>query len=1140
MRKTNKTSRICYGLGEGEAEFQEQLAKSMVEVRTGKDSDKPTLTKSILNILDGGDNSNISRLAFETDPSQVNNFAGVYHAKLRLVPDSVLKRIAIQDSLVASIVRARQNHLTSFGRPRPDRFSSGFIIKPNTGTLDKLDAEGKKEFAKKVERAIKLLNTCGHTEGVQTEHQRTFAEYLGLSARSAVVCGRIATEIVYVKDATTDQDRFSHFVCTDAGTIYRATIDKSGQESIRKDAYHLLCKLTGKKLVPERWNDNEEYAWVQVIEGTPKQVFTKDEMKVYNFYPVPDVELDGYPVTPIDTVITAITTHINITTHNKLYFQSGRATRGMLILKSDDASPQMIHQIKQNFNACINGSNASWRMPVFGVPTDGEITWQPIDTGGGRDMEFQYLTDMNAREILTSFMMSPDELPGWSYLSRGTASQALSECVAAESRIVTSSGQIGIGDFVGPVKEREGVFWTGTDWGRGRAFRSGVKKLVETELGCGVVLRTSPDHRFRVINDNGGLDWKHQSELKVDDRVLVNKKPIEGNEELVPSFKGRRLTPEVTEVLGWMIGDGCLVADKVRTGAKLHLFYHPEVEEAEWIQQSETLSGFGLTVHQEETLLSDEEREEEKNRYGFKSIAYRRLRNTVYDTDFYRWLIDLGFSPSSRGEIGKTIPSIFHVLPIKYRQAFLRGLFSADGGKVNETGGVALTIQNGRLRDQVRQMLLGLGVRTLPCKGIKRPKDNRISFGSSDYSYKLFIKDRFAFWNLIGFIQPHKQLSKPPQRWSIDRPPMGVIKKCLIPCKESLEFKKLDKVHRDMINAMLNGKPCSYNSLASLMSMCNVAPPSWFNDYHLEPVLAIRDLEKNVEMYDVEMYDDVHAFLVEGVVTHNSNGEYKLTAARDVGIRPLLASFEDFINSELFPLIDLELSKQARISLVGLDANTPEKENTELQTSSAVYLTFDDILQKVEKEPVGKSWGGQLPLNPVFKSYLDQYFTVGEIKEHFMGIAGASKDPNWAFPMNPLYFQNQQLLQAAQQAQAQAQQPQGGPSGGAPQGGGQEQPGEGQDEPTRTNPQDDATEKQRSDQPEASQPAPKATELGKALDQAFDLMQKSENNLPPEKRRILDQHKKTVSYFVDGFKRDTYEATREILDIARQLSPKEK
>ena len=237
-------------------------------------------------------------------------------------------------------------------------------------------------------------------------------------------------------------------------------------------------------------------------------------------------------------------------------------------------------------------------------------------------------------------------------------------------------------------------------------------------------------------------------------------------------------------------------------------------------------------------------------------------------------------------------------MPVEYRQAFLRGLFSADGGKVNETGSVALTVQNDRLRDQVRQMLLGLGIRTLPCKGIKRPKDNRISFGSSDYSYKLFIKDRSVFWNNIGFIQPHKQLTKPAQRWSVDRPPMAVIKRCLTPCQTSVAFKTLTKINRDRINGILRGNPCSYASLEYLMSVCGVAPPSWFSEYYLEPVSAIRDMGIEVEMYDVEMYDAVHAFVVEGVITHNSNGEYKLTAARDVGIRPLHASFEDFINSE--------------------------------------------------------------------------------------------------------------------------------------------------------------------------------------------------------------------------------------------------
>jgi hypothetical protein len=1144
MRKT-KTPSVVYGLGQGEAAFQEQLAKSMVEIRVGKDEEKPSLTKSILNIL--GSNNEIARLAFETDPTQVNNFAGVYHAKLRLVPDSVLKRIAIQDSLVASIVRARQNHLTSFGRPRPDRYSCGFIVKPNTGTLDKLDAEGKKKFAEQVERAIKLLSTCGHTEDQPDEHQRTFSEYLGLSARSAVVCGRIATEIVYSQDSPGGEKKFHHFACTDSGTIYRATTDKTGQDSIRKEAYHLLCKLVGEKLTQEKWNNNE-YSWVQVIDGTPKQVFTSEEMKVYNFYPVPDVELNGYPVTPIDTVITAITTHINITTHNKLYFQSGRAARGMLVVKSDDVSPQMIHQIKQQFNASINSASNSWRMPCFGIPTDGEISWQPIDTGGGRDMEFQYLTDMNVREILTAFMMSPDELPGWSYLSRGTASQALSECIASESRILTSTGLVSIGQFVGKNKEREGVIWSGKEWVRGRAFRSGIKDLVETELGCGVVLRTSPDHRFRVVDDNGELVWKHQSELKVNDRVLVNKKPIEGSDSLVPSYKGKKLTPEVVEILGWMTGDGCVRPPRVRAGAQIHLFYHHEKERDVWESQNKVLTEFGVNVVHKQIEVSEEKQEEVRARYGFKKVANVRLRNTIYDTDFYRFLEEVGFTPSSSGKDSKTVPSLLYALPVEYRAAFLRGLFSADGGKINKTGSVALTIQNDKLRDQVRQLLLTLGIRALPCKGTAKPKNCLL--GQSDVSYKLFVKDRAAFWSLVGFIQPHKQLDKHTMKWNIDRPSWGVIKSCLEPCQKSSLFRKLPKSRRDMINAILNGKACSYNSLAALMAMCEVVPPFWFVDYNIEAVSDIRNLNQRVEMYDVEMYDDVHAFAVEGVITHNSNNQYKLEAARDVGIRPLLASFEDFINAELFPLIDADLASKAKVSLVGLDADTPEKEATQLQTTAEVYLNFDDILQKVEKDPVGKEMGGQIPLNPVYQELLDKYFTVGQILEKFCGMKDASKDPSLNYRRDQFWFTQVQLLQAQQQAEAQEQQaqqggPQGDGGGGGQPGGGQQSPdgsGEGQEGPSRQNPQDDQTEKQRTASTSQSPqtPAPKATELGKAIEQAYELMQKSEDNLPVEKKKILAQHKKIVDFFVRGFEKDTKEATSEILDIARQLSPRGK
>jgi hypothetical protein len=87
-----------------------------------------TLVKSILNVLDAGGKNTVERLAFETDPSLKNQYSSLYYAKQRLIPDTILKRISIQDDLVASITNARSNHLSAFGRPRPDRFSLGFVI----------------------------------------------------------------------------------------------------------------------------------------------------------------------------------------------------------------------------------------------------------------------------------------------------------------------------------------------------------------------------------------------------------------------------------------------------------------------------------------------------------------------------------------------------------------------------------------------------------------------------------------------------------------------------------------------------------------------------------------------------------------------------------------------------------------------------------------------------------------------------------------------------------------------------------------------------------------------------------------------------------------------------------------------------
>lgn len=637
---------------------QQSLGMAFVDPTDQPKTDEPpTLVKSIMNVLDGGGKNTIERLAFESDPSLKNLYSSLYRAKMRLLPDTILKRISIQDDLVAAVVNTRSNHMSAFGRPRPDRFSFGYIIDPKPGVLDRCSEAQKKDLQDRIEALNQKLVTCGETKGWGDNDKMTFSQYLAMSTRDAVTVGRIATEVIYVVGSD-GQERPHSFRPIDAGTIYRAAPQKSAADSVRTQAKALLEQIKNKKLIPEKFQA-DEYAWVQVIDGKPLQAFTSRECIVHNFYPVTHVELDGYPLTPLDTVISAVTTHINITTHNKLYFQTGRATRGMLIIKSDQVDEQVIGRIRQQFNASINSVNNSWRMPVFGVGIDDELTWQPIDTGG-RDAEFQYLTDSNARVILSAFQMSPEELPGYAHLSRGTNNQALSE----------------------------------------------------------------------------------------------------------------------------------------------------------------------------------------------------------------------------------------------------------------------------------------------------------------------------------------------------------------------------------------------------------------------------------------------------------SNNSYILTAHRDVGIKPLLKQWEDFLNTNILPLLDENLAKLVTIQLVGLDAETAEKESVRLQQDMPVHMTYDEVLEKVEKDPVGKEWGGKFPINPQYQAILDNHtgLYVGEIAAFFLGRPELKDREDLQYVRDPLWFQFRQMLNEEKQMQM-AQQQQGQP----------QQPVDENGNPTAQTQESDLT---------------------RSADQAIGLLTKSEKQLPPTKRRLLAQHKATVNHFMKGWEQDVETATAEILKVA--------
>jgi LAGLIDADG-like domain len=1096
------------------------LTKDEVEAYDKSMAAAHPLVKSVLNTLNGGRGDSIERLSFETRPGINNEYGGLWRRKLRLLPDEILKRIAIQDDLVAAIANTRSNQVAAFGRPQPDRFSTGVRIEPEPKYTDKLKPDEKEKLQKRISEVEALLLSCGETKGIRDQTELSLGQYLFMVARNAVIFGRLATELIWM-DLPNGEKRLHSFRPIDAGTIYRAAPYKDGQDSVRKEALHLLEQLRNKKLEPER-TENEEYAWVQVIDGAPKQVFTSDECACYNFYPVADVELDGYPVSPLDTVISAVMTHINITTHNKLYFQSGRASRGMIVIKSEDVDENIVGFVRQQFNASINSVGNAWRMPIFGVGPNEEIGWYPIDNSS-RDMEFQYLSDTNARVILSAFQMSPEELPGYSHLSRGTNNQALSECFQPLSLMWTDKGLVSAADLLGSEDEVKTRVWTGTEFVDARLFRTGEKGLRETVAG-GLSLKTSPDHRFRVLDTSGELIWRRQEELSVGDLLVVNAKPVPGDEALVPSFNGKKLTPEMMEILGWMTGDGTLKTSKERDGGGyMKLFYHHEKERDVWENHAKVLTDFGFDVKHHEKVVSETEAEALKERYGFKSIADTRITNVIYSADFVRGLLDFGFNDFADG---KNVPALLHVLPVEYRRAFLKGLFSADG-HVTKQGAVVLTIQADSTREQVRQMLMGLGVRTLACKGQVRD-----SFGEKTLEKQLFIKDKQEFWETIGFIQPHKQERRRDQKWSVGAVPGTLATKLLEPVFKSEMFCGWDKKTRDNLRsvAKASGRTISWDKMHDVLVKSLGSAPAWMSDYHVEPVTELAVFGQRVQMVDVEVFDSNHAQILQGLCVHNSNNEYKLEAHRDVGIRPLLAHFQNFLNSKIFPLLAPDLAKFCSIKFVGLDVDTAEKESTRLQQDMAVHMTTDEVLEKVEKKPVGRKYGGEFLLNPQWQAVIDKYMTVGQILEQFFDQPGASKDPQFAYVRDQFWFSWQQLQQQQQLQQMQAQQPQGAPPGG---GGGGQPPQDSQQ------PQGDGDQQQpdqgQGQDPNAQQEPPQ--DLTRSIDQLAGTLSKNESKLPWSKRTLLRHHRDLVSKVLKGFEEDAEQASKEIVGVVESHLP---
>ncbi|HUM42285.1 MAG TPA: hypothetical protein PKI14_04985, partial [Fervidobacterium sp.] len=413
------------------AQEQEALFKSNKVISLDMPVNQPVneITRLIEDLQKSADktvrSSKAVQLALDTDPVKDNSsFSSLYKRKESLLPTEILKRIRDTEELIGGIIlpiRARQ--VASFARPRANRFDVGFTINLKPEIISKYSEDQQEQI--KLDIIPKLRETlvnCGSNTGIIDRNKRNLTQLFMEIVEDILTFGAFAIEVR--KDA---KGNFHSFRAIDAGTIHfiNPKTSDSAADQVRKEAIRMLSELSGMQSEAKKF-ENEEYTYVQVIDGVPRQVFTDEELIYWSAAPSTDINRSGYPITPIERIVNAVTMHINLTTQNKLYFVNGRAAKNVIVFKSDNLEAEDIAAIKNQMSAHINSVGASHRIPVFGLGVNDEFNIVPMESGG-RDMEFQYLADLNKRMIFAAYQMSPDEVAALSYLSRGTNSQAMSE-----------------------------------------------------------------------------------------------------------------------------------------------------------------------------------------------------------------------------------------------------------------------------------------------------------------------------------------------------------------------------------------------------------------------------------------------------------------------------------------------------------------------------------------------------------------------------------------------------------------------------------------------------------------------------------------------------------------------------------------
>lgn len=302
-------------------------------------------------------------------------------------------------------------------------------------------------------------------------------------------------------------------------------------------------------------------------------------------------------------------------------------------------------------------------------------------------------------------------------------------CVAGKTRVLTSEGLVRIDELSdSPTRLL-------SEWGETRAnglLVTKARKTIKVTTLTGNTIQVTPNHRMKVLNNQGVVEWCEAGDLADGDFLLCRR----GHGGMLPEDRG--LDSDFWYLVGFLYGDG-------------HRYEHGPLS-------------WGISESKEAIRSLIEQ--------GLESlgVSYSSRKREISNRGGVNRQETEGYILASSSQISDVIPPFErkgawrrHGVPaLLWRQgrsqiaAFLRGIFDADGGVCNKASSVSFSTKYEQLAQDVKALLLLQGVVSLI--DYKNAKTRQTPFGKTRIFTQRTVGARslHEYRRNVGFALPSK------------------------------------------------------------------------------------------------------------------------------------------------------------------------------------------------------------------------------------------------------------------------------------------------------------------------------------------------------------------------------------------------